>query len=124
MHREEPEEEDGVAHRRLVIHETLGVNERRRENGAEQRDETKQNEREREQIRCVFVAAFNAEPVFHRNVDGQKRGYQHAAHNELVEHIGKVVRHLIGASEHGGPQGEGHRPGAHEAGDTRDNDEE
>ena len=94
MHREEPEEEDGVAHRRLVVHEALGVNERWRENGAEQRDETKQNERERKQIRRVFVAAFNAEPVFHRDVDRQKRGYQHAAHNELVEHVGKVVRHL------------------------------
>ena len=50
LHREESEEEDGVAHRRLVVHEALGVNERRRENGAEQRDETKQNERERKQI--------------------------------------------------------------------------
>ena len=117
-------EEDGVAHCRLVVHEALGVNERRRENGAEQRDETKHNERERKQVRRVFVAALNAEPVFYRNVDGQKCGYQHAAHNELIEHVGQVVRHLIGTCEHGGAQGECHRPRAHETSDTRNNDEE
>ena len=124
LHCEESEEEDGVAHCRLVVHEALGVNERRRENGAEQRDETEHNERERKQVRRVFVAALNAEPVFYRNVDGQKCGYQHAAHDKLIEHVGQVVRHLIGACEHGGAQGECHRPRAHETSDTRNNDEE
>ena len=124
LHREESEEEDGIAHRRLVVHEALRVNERGGEYGADERHDSERDEGERQQIARVFISAARAKALLHGNVYGQKRRYEHAADHELVEHIGQIVRHLVGACQHGRPQREGHGPRSHEARDARDDNED
>ena len=54
-----------------------------------------------------------------RDVDGQERRHQHAGHDQLVEHVGQVVGHLVGTGKERGTQGEGHCPRPREPGDAR-----
>ena len=124
LYREEAEEEHRIVHAALVAHEALREHERRGEQGAQQRHQAEGDERDAHDIAGVFVAAAFAQAVFHRQVDGQKRRDEHAAHDKLVEHVRQVVRDLVRACQHGRPEREGHGPRAHEAGDAGYDDEE
>ena len=97
QNREELEEEHRGGHLRLIGVEALRVDDRRGEQHAQKRTRSKQQHHERKQIRSVFVAGTLPQLLLHRNVHRQKRGDDHAAADQLVELVGKIVRHLIGA---------------------------
>ena len=97
LYGEELEEEHRGGHLRLIGVEALRVDDRRGEQHAQKRNRSKQQHHERKQIRSVFVAGTLPQLLLHRNVHRQKRGDDHAAADQLVELVGKIVRHLIGA---------------------------
>ena len=96
LYREELEEEHRSGHLRLIGVEALRIDDRRGEQHAQKRNRSEQQHHQRKQVRSVFVAGALPQLLLHRNVHRQKRGDDHATAHQLVELVGKVVRHLIG----------------------------
>ena len=120
LYREELEEERRLVHVSLVGEEALRVDRHAWERHAQKRQHAEEDHDDGEQVGGVLVSAVAAEPFLHRHVDRQERRDEHAAHDQLVEHVGEVVGDLVGARQERGAERERHRPRADEARDARD----
>ena len=104
----------------LIAHgEGLGRDHLRGEGAAEKRERAQDDEREVEDVRGVAVGALLAALFALEQKHGKEGRRKETAGHELVHDVGEVVGHLVGAREHGIAEREGHRPGAHQAGDAR-----
>ena len=92
----------------------MGVDDGLGEDHAEDGEGTQEDDDDGEEVRGVPVAGLLSELMLDVHIDRQECRDEHAAHDELVEHVGEVVRDLVGAGKERGPQGEGHGPGARE----------
>ena len=104
--------------RRLVGVERLCIDDLGGKDHAEDRQRAEEDSYEREQVRCVGVARLGARFLLDRDIDREKRRDEHAAHDELIEHVRQIVRNLIGAREERRAEREGHRPCSQEPGDA------
>ena len=104
--------------RRLVGVERLCIDDLGGEDHAEDRQHAEEDSYEREQVRRVGVARPGSRFLLDRDIDREKRRDEHAAHDELIEHVRQIVRNLIGAREERRAEREGHRPCSQEPGDA------
>ena len=99
MNSKELKQQHGSGHRALVGVERLRVDNSLRKEHAQQRHGAQDDAHEREQVGGVFVRRMYALPALDRYVDRKKRRDEHPCHNELVEHVGKIVCNLIRAGQ-------------------------
>ena len=124
LEREEAEEEDRRVHAvRVAAHERLRPDEGRGKDRGGEREHPQEEEQDAEEVADVLLRPALSAPAAHVHVDGQEGGDEHAAHHEVVEHRGEVLRHLVGGGEERDAERHAHDPRAHEARDAAHHDE-
>ena len=106
----------------MVGVERLRIDDLGGEDHAEDRQHAEEDGHEREQVRRVGVARPGARFLLDRNIDREKRRDEHAAHDELIEHVRQIVRNLIGARKERRAERKGHRPRSQKPGDAGEED--
>ena len=127
LEREEPKE----PYREVEVEVRAGTcglrpNERRREDKAHHGHHAHEHDHEREQVGRVIRRALASQTLAYGNVDGQKRGDEHAAHDQLVQEVrhGRGNRVAARHRHKGAGQRVGLGHGAAKAGDAADDDED
>ena len=120
---EDAEEVDRRVHLGPVTHERLRPDEPRREDDREHRHAAEHDEQNRKKVAHIVICRLTPAVATSFKVDRQERRHEHAAHHQLVEHVGKVVRDVVGRGEVRDAEGDAHDPCAHKARHARDDDE-
>ena len=117
--KEAEHERSGIHAAAIARKERLRPNKAGSKHGAQQRDTAQQQKQNTKQVADILVRCLATLLAPHTHIHWQKRRNEHAAHHELVEHIGQVVGNLIGGREQRHADGGRHGPRADKPGDAR-----
>ena len=104
---------------RFAYRERLSGDNLRREDCGQDREDTKNDNGQVQQVVREPVAALFAEVLLLRKIDRQKRRRKKTACYQLVDDVRHVVRNLVRRGDKPVAQGEGHRPRSDEASSAR-----